>query len=395
MSQERYGGFATRAIHFANLKDEISGSLVTPIFQTNSYIFENVADGAAKCESFDNGYCYTRLGNPTQTVFEEKMAALEGGEQALAFASGTAAVSALLLYLFQTGDHAVVDETCYSSTHYLFNVLLRKFGVETTFVDTTSIKNVENALRENTRLIYFESPANPTLKVVDIKAIAELGKKYHILTAIDNTFATPYLQKPIDFGIDVVIHSATKYICGHGDAMGGVVVSTKEIITDLREVSLKNIGSVLSPFSAFLLIRGLKTLDVRMRKHCENALKIAKFLEDHPKIERVFYPGLPTHPQYEVARKQMRDFGGIVCFELKGGLKAGIKLMESVELCILAVSLGDCETLVEHPASMTHWYVDKKEREKAGITDGLVRLSTGLEDADDLIADLEQALAKI
>ena len=373
----------------------VTGSIAAPIYQTTNYQFKNVEDGAKKCESIDNGYCYTRLGSPTQSILEKKMAALEGGEEALAFTTGVAAISALLFSVLKQGDHAVVTDTCYSATHYLFDSLLPKFGVEATFVDASEVRNVESALQSNTRIIYFESPANPTVKLVDIKAIAQLAKEKNILSVIDSTFASPILQRPLEQGIDVVVHSATKYIGGHGDVMGGILVGTKELMHTVRDETLKNMGGVIMPFDAYLLIRGLKTLEVRVKKHCENAMAVAKYLEQHPKVEGVFYPGLPSHSQHELAKRQMDDFGGMVCFELKKGLEAGITFMNSLKFCRLAVSLGDTDTLIQHPASMTHWYISKEEREKSGITDGLVRMSVGLEDPEDIILDLEQALDKV
>lgn len=385
--------FSTVAIHSGKGKKKNPGVLVTPIYQSTSYVFDSVKDGKEKCESNDYGFCYTRIGNPTQEVLEEKIAALEGAESSLAFASGVAAASALLFHVFKAGDHAIVDDTVYSATHNLFDTMLKKFGVETTFTDTSKIENIEKAIRPNTRMIYFESPANPTMKVIDLEAVGNVGEKHNITTVVDSTFASPYLQNPIKLGIDVVIHSATKYICGHGDAMGGLVVGTKKLVEGVRDDTLKNLGGCISPFNAFLLIRGLKTLDIRMQKHCESALIIARYLENHPKVRKVFYPGLESHPQHEVAKKQMKDWGAVITFDLKGGMDAGVKLMEGVKLCRLAVSLGDVDTLVEHPASMTHWYIAKEEREKGGITDGLVRMSVGLEGTEDIINDLEQALS--
>lgn len=373
----------------------VTGAIATPIYQTTNFEFENVADGAKKCESIANGYCYTRLGNPTQAALEAKMAALEGGEDALAFATGVASVSALLFSQLQMGDHVVVDDTCYSATHYLFDTLLPKFGVTVTFIDTSKIENVEAAIRPNTKMIYFESPANPTVKLVDLQAIAAIARSRKILSVIDSTFASPILQRPLAHGIDVVLHSATKYIGGHGDVMGGILVGTKKLMHIVRDDTLKNMGGVIGPFDAYLLIRGLKTLEVRMQKHCANAMDVARYLESHPKVRRVFYPGLPSHPQHELAKRQMDGFGGMVCFELQKGLEAGITFMDSLRFCRLAVSLGDVDTLIQHPASMTHWYISREEREKSGITDGLVRMSVGIEDSEDIIADLEQALAKV
>ena len=388
-------GLATKLIHAGETPCPRTGAMMTPVYQTTSYLFKDVQDGARKCEHIDHGYCYTRLGNPTQSALEEKLARLEEGEAALAFASGVAAISSLLFSHFKQGDHAIVDSTCYGATHYLFDHLLKKFGVEITFIDTSNHHNIEEAILPQTRMIYVESPANPTLKMVDMDKVAEIGRRNNILTAIDSTYATPYLQQPLKHGIDVVIHSTTKFLCGHGDAIGGALIGSKELMDHIRDDTLKNMGGIIAPWNAYLLIRGIKTLDIRMDKHCANAMAVACFLEEHPQIKRVFYPGLTTHPQHELAERQMNNFGGMICFELKGGLKAGESLLNNLKLCSLAVSLGHAETLIEHPASMTHWYVDKKDREKAGISDGLIRMSVGLEDPKDIIQDLEQALYQI
>jgi methionine-gamma-lyase len=272
--------------------------------------------------------------------------------------------------------------------------ILSKFGVDFTLVDSSDAGKVKSAIRENTKLIYLETPANPTLKLTDLREVAKLAKKHDIMTVVDNTFMSPYFQRPIELGVDVVIHSLTKYLGGHSDLVGGIVVGSKSFIKTLDPV-LRNTGGTIGPFEAWLTLRGVKTLPLRMEKHNENALKTAKFLESHPKVSKVYYPGLKSHPQHELAKRQMSGFGGIICFEMKGGLETGKRLMNSVKLCTLAVSLGAVETLIEHPASMTHAIVPKQEREKAGITDNLVRLSVGIEDIDDIIADLTQALMKI
>jgi methionine-gamma-lyase len=371
------------------------GSLATPIYQTANYVFKDVDDGAKKCESVHNGYCYTRLGNPTLSVLEQKVAALEGSEAALCFASGVAAISSFLFSVLQSGDHVVADGTTYSATNYLFGTILKKFGVETTFVNTSNLEEIEPAIRPNTKLIYTESPANPTVKMTDLAAMAKIGKAHGIMTATDNTFASPILQRPIEFGIDVVIESATKYLNGHEDVMAGIICGTQKLMDTIRDDTMKNMGGVLGPFEAYLVIRGIKTMDIRVKQMCATAMQVAQFLERHPKISRVYYPGLLSHPQHELGVRQMEDFGGMICFEIEAGLEAGITFMNSLQFCRLAVSLGDVDTELEHPASMTHWYVPKEERLAAGITDGLVRLSIGLEDAEDIIADLDQALAQI
>lgn len=388
-------GMGSKFVHAGQKSDPVTGAISAPIYLTSAYEFTSVEDGAKKCESFNNGYCYTRLGNPTQAVLEEKVAILEGAEAGLAFASGVAAISAVLLSQLKGGDHAVVSDTTYSASHYLFETTLRKFGVECDFVDATDPEKVRNAVRSNTRMLYFETPANPTVKLIDIRAMVEIAKAHNIMTVVDSTFATPYLQRPIEMGVNVVIHSATKYLCGHGDAMGGIVVGRKKLMDEIRDDTMKNVGGIISPTDAFLIIRGIKTLEVRMKKHCENAMKVAVFLEAHPKVSRVYYPGLSSHPQHEIAKKQMDDFGGMITFEVKGGIEAGVKLMESIKMCLLAVNLGDTATLLQHPASMTHWYVPREERLKGGITDGMVRMSIGIESVEDIIYDLEQALAQI
>lgn len=382
----------TKIVRAANYGCDKTGSIAPPIYQTVNFKVDNVDDGADRCRNFDNGYIYTRLGSPTQTLLETKMALLENAEAALAFTTGVAAITATLMCKLKQGDHVIADGTVYSATNYFLSTLMKDYGIETTFVDCSKPENVENAIKPNTKIIYFETPANPTVKLVDLKAMAAIGKNRDIMTIVDSTFGSPFLQRPIDFGIDVVIHSATKYIGGHGDVMGGIVIGKKEFMDEIRDKTLKNLGGVISPFDAWLLLRGLKTLHLRMKRHCENAMEVAKFLEAHPKVERVFYPGLQSHPQHTLACEQMDGFGGMIAFELKGGFDAGKILMNNVKLCWLAVSLGDVDTLIQHPASMTHVYIPREEKLKAGITDGLVRLSVGVEDAEDLIKDIKQAL---
>jgi len=386
-------GFSTRAVHAGQGPCPVTGALSTPIYQTSTFVFQNVDQGAARFAGEEEGYIYTRLGNPTVAAFEEKIAVLEGGEAGLAFSSGMAAISAVLFALTKQGDHIVSCDTIYGCTHAFMSSILPRYGIETTFVDLSDPEKGAAALRPNTKVIYLETPANPTMKLVNIAAMVELARQVGARVVIDNTFATPYLQRPLELGADVVVHSATKYIGGHGDVIAGVAVGSKEFIDEVRVTTLKDIGGVLGPFEAWLLLRGLKTFPLRMEKHCANAMEVAAFLEAHPAVERVYYPGLPSHPQHDLAKKQMQGgFGGMISFELKGGLEAGKQLMNSLELCSLAVSLGDTETLIQHPASMTHSPYPPEERLKAGITDGLVRLSVGIEDAADIIADLKQGL---
>ncbi|MEW6724669.1 MAG: methionine gamma-lyase [Bacillota bacterium] len=395
MADPKKAGFSTRCVHAGQDPDPSTGALATPIYQTSTFVFPSVERGAARFAGEEQGYIYTRLGNPTQAAFEAKMAALEEGEAALAFGSGMGAISATVLGVVRQGDHLVSDETIYGCTHAFFSHMLPSFGVEVTLVDASRPEAVEKAIRPNTKCIYIESPCNPTLKLIDMQAIAAIARRHGITTIMDNTFVSPYFQRPLEHGIDVVIHSATKYISGHGDVIAGVAVGRQEFIDMVRMTTLKDIGAVISPFDSWLLLRGLKTLAVRMEKHQANALEVARFLENHPKVERVYYPGLPSHPQHELAKRQMDGFGGMIAFELKGGLEQGKTVMNSVRLCRLAVSLGDVDTLIQHPASMTHSVVPEEDRLKAGITNGQVRLSVGIEDVEDIIADLEQALAKI
>lgn len=388
-------GFSTKAIHegFNACKD--TGCHVAPIYQTSTFVFKDVDQGAKRFAGEEEGYVYTRLGNPTVTDLENKMAALEGGEAAAGTAAGMAAISTTLLTLLKAGDHIVAGDTLYGCTHSLISGLLPQYGIEVTMVDTSDSANIENAMKDNTKVVYIETPANPTLKVVDIKAAADIAHKNDAKLVVDNTFMSSYLQRPLELGADVVVHSATKYLGGHGDLVGGVIVGSKEFIQNAKLPHLKDFGGIMAPFNAWLLSRGLKTLSVRMERHCENAQKVAEYLEKHPAIEAVYYPGLPSHPQHELAKKQMDGFGGMMSFELKGGIEAGKTLMNSVKMISLAVSLGCVDTLIQHPASMTHSPVPREDRLKAGITDGLVRLSVGIEDVEDIIADLDQALAKI
>ena len=389
-------GLGTTAIHAGTLKN-LYGTLAMPIYQTSTFIFDSAEQGGRRFALEEAGYIYTRLGNPTTTVLENKIAALEEGEAAVATSSGMGAISSTLWTVLKAGDHVVTDKTLYGCTFALMCHGLTRFGIEVTFVDTSNLDEVKNAMKENTRVVYLETPANPNLKIVDIKALAKMAHTNpNTLVIVDNTFATPYMQKPLTLGADIVVHSVTKYINGHGDVIAGLVITNKELADQIRFVGLKDMtGAVLGPQDAYYIIRGMKTFEIRMERHCKNARRVVEFLNNHPKIEKVYYPGLETHPGYEIAKKQMKDFGAMISFELKGGFEAGKTLLNSLKLCSLAVSLGDTETLIQHPASMTHSPYTKEEREAAGITDGLVRLSVGLENVEDIIADLEQGLEKI
>ena len=389
-------GLGTTAIHAGTLKN-LYGTLAMPIYQTSTFIFDSAEQGGRRFALEEAGYIYTRLGNPTTTVLEDKIAALEEGEAAVATSSGMGAISSTLWTVLKAGDHVVTDKTLYGCTFALMCHGLTRFGIEVTFVDTSNLDEVKNAMKENTRVVYLETPANPNLKIVDLEALSKLAHTNpNTLVIVDNTFATPYMQKPLKLGADIVVHSVTKYINGHGDVIAGLVITNKELADQIRFVGLKDMtGAVLGPQDAYYIIRGMKTFEIRMERHCKNAKKVVEFLNKHPKIERVYYPGLETHPGHEIAKKQMKDFGAMISFELKGGFEAGKTLLNSLKLCSLAVSLGDTETLIQHPASMTHSPYTKEEREAAGITDGLVRLSVGLENVEDIIEDLEQGLEKI
>ncbi len=384
-------GFTTRAVHAGDEANH-SRAVATPIYQTATFAFESAGEGADMFSGRAPGHVYTRWSNPNVAELDAKIAALEGADDAISAASGMAAVSTVLLAALHAGDHCLVDSGCYSATNTLFTQELPRLGITADFLDTGDLDAVEAALRPNTRLIYTETPGNPTLKIVDLAALAGFARARAILTVCDNTFASPYLQRPIELGIDAVVHSATKYLGGHGDAIAGVAAGPAGLMARCRTRVLRDFGGVMSPMTAFLINRGIPTLALRMERHCDNAERVAAFLASHPAVAWVSYPGLPDHPRHAVAARQMRRFGGMIAFEVRGGVPAGAAVMNAVRLCTLAVSLGDVRTLIAHPASMTHSTVSSDARERAGITDGLIRLSVGIEDADDLIEDLDQAL---
>ena len=386
--------FATEAVHGGQHHDPLTGAVSVPIYQTSTFVFESAEQGAARFAGKEKGYIYTRLGNPTVKALEKSLAGLEEGEDARACSSGMAAINTAMLSVVRKGDHVVSTENLYGGTAKLFSDILPKFGIEFTLVDTSHIENVESAIRKNTKIVYIETPSNPTLKLTNIREVAKIAKEHDAVSIVDNTFMSPYFQQPLTLGADVVVHSLTKYLSGHSDVVGGIVISYQNFIDKMNPV-LKNTGGTLGPFEAWLTLRGIKTLHIRMERHNENAMKVAEFLEAHEKIEKVYYPGLKSSDQYDLAKQQMSGFGGIVSFEVKGGLEAGRKLMNSVRLCTLAVSLGAVETLIEHPASMTHAVVPREERLRTGLTDSLVRLSVGIEDVEDIIEDLQSALENI
>ena len=387
-------GFATKQIHVGKHENS-AGALTTPIYQTSTFEFDSVEQGGRRFAGQEGGYIYSRLANPTVNAVEEKVAALEGGEAALGTAAGMGAISSALWSSVVAGDEIVASDTLYGCTFALLNHGMTKFGVNVKFVDMAKLENVKAALSPATKVVYLETPCNPTLKVVDIAEIAKIAHGYNkdIRVIVDNTFASPYLQQPLKLGADVVVHSATKYINGHGDVIAGFVVGSAEFVGKVRMFGLKDMtGAVMSPFDAFLIARGLKTLDIRMEKHCANAMKVARFLHDHPAVAKVYYPGLEDFEGYEIAKKQMKLPGGMMSIELKADRDKVAAALNKLQLCTIAVSLGDAETLVEHAASMTHSTYTKEELAASGISEGLVRISVGLEDADDIIADMKAVL---
>jgi methionine-gamma-lyase len=384
--------FATLAVHAGEAPCPATGALDTPIYQSTTYVSADSDEMAAVYGDQKPGYMYTRYGNPTIHALESKLAVLEGGEAALATASGMAAVSTAILGYVKSGDHVVAARSLYGATYNFLNRKLPRMGASATFVESARVEGFEKALQPNTCLIYFETPSNPVLEVVDIAAIAALGRAREIPTMIDNTFASPALQQPLRLGVTVSVHSATKYLCGHGDAMGGAIIGPRDYISLLVHEVIRDYGGVISPFNAWLILRGIRTLHLRMPAHCSNAQQVAEFLAAHSNVERVYYPGLPHHPGHEVAKKQMSAFGAMISFEAKGGYEGGKRVMDRVKLFARAASLGDTRSLIVHPASTSHRAVPPEDRRAIGITDGLVRLSVGVESAADLIADLDQAL---
>ncbi len=390
-------GFATKSIHGGVTSKDSTRSLATPIYQTATFSFESAEQGGRIFSAEEEGYLYSRVGNPTVSQLEEKLAILEGAEASLALGSGMGAITAALWTVLKTGDHIISSRTIYGCTYELFELGMAKFGIDVTFVDMRDPSNVKEAMRPGTRLVFIETPANPNLILNDIEAISAIAhENENCLVMADNTFPSPYLQQPLALGADIVVHSATKYLNGHGDVIAGIVAGRQELMDEIRVTGLKYMtGASLSPFDAFLIIRGLKTLEIRMERHCDNGEAVADFLDSHPAVEKVYFPGLKDFPQIDLAKKQMKRPGAIISFEVKGGFESGKKVINGVELCTIAVSLGDAETLIQHPASMTHLPYNEEAREKAGISEGLIRLSVGLENAEDIIADLKRALEMI
>lgn len=394
MGEARWKGFTTRAIHAGRIPDT-HRSVVPPIYQTATFWYPTVEEGARLGAETGPGYFYTRWGNPTTQGFEERVAALEGGEAALATSSGMAAIATAVVSLLGAGDHVVAPKAIYQATFELFHHVLPRYGVEVTFLDDPDVSAYERALRPATRLLYIETPSNPLLGITDIAGVVALAKAHGAWTVADNTFATPYNQRPLEFGVDLVCHSATKYLGGHHDVTAGVIVGSRDLIRRCVR-TLRIFGGVLDPFASYLLIRGLMTLGLRMERHNANAVALARFLAAHPKVARVYYPGLPAHPRHDVAARQMvGGFGGMVSFEVRGDVASGARCVEALQVAKLAVSLGGVSTLVTHPASTTSVTMPREVRLAAGIGDGLIRVSVGIEDQEDLMADFDRALARV
>ncbi|MCZ4252417.1 methionine gamma-lyase [Pseudoalteromonas shioyasakiensis] len=385
----------TQCIHGPEKPNDPHGALSAPLYQTSTFSFANAAQGAARFAGEEQGFIYTRLGNPTTQELEQKVAQLENCEAAAATATGMGAVSASVLSFLQQGDHLVASSALYGCTFAFFAHMLPRFGIEVTFVDMTNEAELRGAVKANSKMIFAETPINPTMAVLDLSLIADVAMQHQLISVIDNTFLTPLLQQPTSFGIDIVVHSATKYLNGHGDVVAGLVCGTEEHINLIKMTVLKDIGATISPHDAWLINRGLKTLAVRMERHCASAQVVAEYLEQHPLVSQVYYPGLKSHPGHQFIGSQMKAAGGVIAFEIKGSLEDGETFINNTQLCTLAVSLGDAETLIQHPASMTHSPYTPEERAAAGISDGLIRLSVGLEDVNDIINDLKTAFTFI
>ncbi len=377
--------FSTKAIHAGQSPDPSTGAVMTPVFLTSTYVQEELGK--------HKGYEYSRVSNPTRTALEKNIAALENAKDGMAFASGMAAIDAIFR-LLSPGDHIIVSNDVYGGTYRIAKMVLENYGLQFDFVDTTVLDNIISARKPSTKMLFIETPTNPMMSITDLKAVAKFSRQYDIMSVVDNTFATPYLQQPIDFGIDVVVHSVTKYLNGHSDMLGGFVATNNTAVAEKLRFFQKAVGGIMSPFDAWLCLRGTKTLAVRMKQHCESAVIIARWLTTQKKVLSVNYPGLPSHPQHALAKKQMRDFGGMISFDV-GSLSNAKKLLKNVSICSLAESLGGVETLISHPATMTHASVPKQDRIRNGVTDGLVRISVGIEDVEDIMEDLDRAIRKI
>ena len=387
-----YKNFNTQAIHEEQLPDEQSGAVSQAVIPAVAYCFKDAESAVEVVSGAKEGRYYGRYGNPTTRTLEKKVAKLENAEDALGVSSGMAAISIALMANLRSGDHVVVTKDVYGGTHKFLSNIATRYGIEYDFVDCTSPSEIEKAIKANTQVIYIETPSNPTLTLIDIEEVAAVAKRYGLKLIVDNTFMTPYLQKPLELGADIVVHSATKYLNGHGDVIAGIICASKADIDYMRKDVMGDLGQNLNAWEAFLILRGIKTLGIRMEQHCRNAQVIAEYLEQHPLVDRVFYPGLPSHPQYELAKRQMKNMGGIIAFEVKGDVQAGKNFISALKIAMISFSLGDPETLVQHPASMTHSSIPEDQLHEFGLSKGLIRLSVGLEDAEDIIDDLNQAL---
>jgi len=387
-------GFNTKLVH-AGSYDDVFGSAVTPIYQTSTFAFKNAQHGADCFAGKSDGFIYTRIGNPTTKAFEDAMAELENGFGGTATSSGMSAVSSVYMALLGMGKHIVCSASVYGPSRSVLERDFSRYGVEMTFIDTSDLSQIKNAIKDNTTVLYIETPTNPTMQLTDLVEASKIAHEHGVTVVVDNTFSSPYLQKPLDLGCDVVLHSVTKYINGHADIVGGVIIAKEEAMHKKIRAQMVYLGGNMDPHQAFLTHRGLKTLSIRMEKAEENAMEVAKYLEAHPKVDWVLYPGLKSHPQHELAKRQMSGFSSMISFGLKGGLDAGKIVMDNVHLAALAVSLGGVESLIQHPASMTHASMSKEAREQADISDGLVRFSVGIENVEDIIDDLDQAMTKI
>lgn len=388
--------FSTLAIHHGYDAQANEGALTPPVHFTSTFAFETAEAGGQMFAGERDGHFYSRISNPTLDLLEKRIAILEGTEAGLALASGIGAISSTMWTLLSPGDEIIVDKTLYGCTFTFLHHGLAKFGIKVTHVDLSNHALLNDVISNNTKVVYFETPANPNMRLVDIEAVSKIAHNHKATVVVDNTYATPYLTQPIKLGADIVVHSATKYLGGHGDLVAGLIAGPKDIVSEIRLYGMKDMtGACMAPFNAMLVMRGMKTLELRMDRHCQSAMRVAKMLEASPMVETVCYPGLPSFEQYELAKKQMSDFGGMITFEVKGGVQAGIKMMNKLQMIQRAVSLGDAETLVQHPASMTHSTYTPEERLEHGISDGLVRLSVGLEGVEDILDDLQQALNSI
>ena len=387
-------GFNSKLIHAGAEKDKL-GSATVPIYQTSTFGFESADEGARCFAGESNGFIYTRIGNPTIQALENQIATLEGGFGGIATSSGMGAVSTIYMALLSQGDHIVSTDAIYGPSRNIMETYFSRFGVESTYITTSNLENIRKAIKPNTKVLYIETPTNPTMEITDLKACVAIAREHNLTLVVDNTFCSPYLQRPIEMGVDVVFHSMTKFINGHADIVAGMIITrTEELYKKIRP-AMVGMGCNMDPHQAYMVLRGVKTLSIRIDRAQQNAIKVAEFLENHPKVEWVKYPGLKSHPQYELAKQQMFGPGAMISFELKGGFEAGKRLMDNVHLAMLAVSLGGVETLIQHPASMTHSKMSKEAKLKANITDGLVRFAVGIEDVEDIIADLEHALEKV